>query len=132
MLVCKKCFYVFKQCTCKNKKSFECDELMVHIIKSLNLKGYKTEYCCSGHVYSENYDTSYIGTYILFNKLYKFKSIPKGFIQEDEDKPFELGAIRRTCLRFKRMKGLDKFDYETQINVIMNNIKLLTKWVNGL
>ena len=32
---------------------FECDELIAPVIRALNLKGYKTAFCCAGHAYSE-------------------------------------------------------------------------------
>jgi len=30
---------------------FECDELVAPVIRALNLKGYTTRFCCSGHAY---------------------------------------------------------------------------------
>ncbi len=33
------------------KESFECDDLIAPIIRALNLKGYKTAFCCAGHPY---------------------------------------------------------------------------------
>ena len=36
---------------------FECDEEMAGIIRILNQKGYRTRFCCSGHLYDEISDT---------------------------------------------------------------------------
>ena len=36
---------------------FECDEEMAGIIRLLNRKGYRTRFCCSGHLYDEISDT---------------------------------------------------------------------------
>lgn len=35
------------------KNSFECDDLIAPIIRTLNLKGYTTTFCCAGHPYIE-------------------------------------------------------------------------------
>ena len=35
-----------------SKNYFECDDLIAPAISLLNKKGYKTEFCCSGHPYS--------------------------------------------------------------------------------
>jgi hypothetical protein len=35
---------------------FECDELIAPVILKLNKLGYKTKYCCSGHVYETDVD----------------------------------------------------------------------------
>lgn len=35
------------------KNSFECDDIIAPIIRTLNLKGYKTRFCCAGHPYIE-------------------------------------------------------------------------------
>lgn len=41
----------------KNDESyFECDDNMAPIISILNKKGYKTAYCCEGHIgFADNY-----------------------------------------------------------------------------
>ena len=33
--------------------SFDCDELITPVILALNRKGYRTEHCCSGHLYGD-------------------------------------------------------------------------------
>lgn len=49
-------FEIFHQNSveCTDDVYFECDELIAPTIEVLNLKGYKTQYCCSGHPYKDN------------------------------------------------------------------------------
>jgi len=35
------------------ENSFECDDMIAPIIRTLNLKGYTTTFCCAGHPYIE-------------------------------------------------------------------------------
>lgn len=71
---------------------FECDELLAPIICILNRKGYKTKYCCSGHVNNDVYDKEEIGLVENNNSCYiafeedpktlinnKYFTVPKGF-----------------------------------------------------
>lgn len=64
---------------------FECDEFIAYTIMLLNIKGYKTNYCCAGHIYPErqrykgNEVLVYFNTYISFEDVYNFESIPDGF-----------------------------------------------------
>ena len=88
MKLCPTCFKDI--CNHKSEK-FECDELMVYPIQKLNKLGYKTEFCCSGHVtrseiYSDDGSTI-IGhqpdgehrthqMYIMFKETYVFSDYP--------------------------------------------------------
>ena len=65
---------------CSSYDMVEIDDLILPIIKILNQKGYKTEYCCSGHLTER--DTN---TYIVFDKNTIPKIIPKDFILENEE-----------------------------------------------
>lgn len=78
--LCLGCYEVYdqflcpetKRCpkSCCNGKVIELDELMIPIIMTLNHLGYKTEYCCSGHMDSVKfllYDTFEYGAYIKFD-----------------------------------------------------------------
>lgn len=65
------------------KPYFECDELFAPTICILNKKGYKTKYCCSGHIIDEkgiinhqSYHLIYNYAYIVFDKKYSFLNIP--------------------------------------------------------
>ena len=57
----------------------EVDELIILPIKLLNEKGYFTEFCCSGH-----YFKAIPNTYIKFQENYRFKTLPKNFVQDGE------------------------------------------------
>jgi hypothetical protein len=72
--LCPTCFQ--PQCKHKSEK-FECDDLMVYPIQKLNSLGYKTLFCCAGHIIEDDSPHPYnIQTYIMFDKLYKFNSVP--------------------------------------------------------
>lgn len=66
------------------------DELMIKPIVELNKKGYKTQFCCSGHDLRGPYDQN---GYILFDHGIKLPSAPEGW-------DIERDAIRnRMCIR---------------------------------
>ena len=95
---------------------FEVDEDIAEAISLLNKKGYKTMYCCSGHVkdpriyekwklkkdeiintpdthiiYEDNdfkevlRPWTFTSTYIMFDKDYEFKTLPKGFYLDSDN-----------------------------------------------
>ena len=61
MKYCNKCFKAVNECTCKQEYSFEIDYLIYPSIYELNRKGYKTIYCCSGHI-----NDNFLGFYVNF------------------------------------------------------------------
>lgn len=65
---CLECYTYSANEKCYNcgKPTFEIDDLMVPSIIELNKKGWKTNYCCSGHVYDY---TNNVGGYISFNMV---------------------------------------------------------------
>jgi len=65
---------------CGDMNVVEIDDLIMPIIKELNIKGYITRYCCSGHYYEDN-----TNTYISFDVNTVPEIIPKGFVLEDEE-----------------------------------------------
>ena len=85
------------------------DELMIKPIVSLNKKGYRTRYCCSGH---EMRDKHRGKGYVLFDENYKFSSLP----EEWEEDAF---ALRGTCIR-------------STTNDLALSMKNLNEWVDGL
>jgi hypothetical protein len=125
MLICRECFNI--HCMCKNKKKFECDELMLFPIKTLNQKGYRTDFCCSGHITDKK--LHFIRTYILFKEIYDFKK-PLGFLLENEKTPYYHGGTKRTCI--SKTTDIQEQDYEKQLKIIFKNIKILNKWVKEL
>ena len=90
--MCMNCFKMYalsRRIPCGNCGSnlVEIDELYIVIIKILNQKGYKTAYCCSGHIY-ENLPQSYI----LFSAGIKLPYLPQNYItvpeEYDNNEPF--------------------------------------------
>lgn len=67
MRVCNKCFEEY--CSCIDKEMIKIDKLMLDAIKILNQKGYKTVYCCSGHLEEGVLNKAYI----MFDKAYLFE-----------------------------------------------------------
>ena len=61
----------------------EIDDLLLPIIKLLNLKGYTSTYCCSGHSYEAN--NGGVDTYISFYRECFPDIIPEGFVAEDDE-----------------------------------------------
>lgn len=116
---------------------FECDELLAPIIRELNLKGYKTVFCCSGHVCNDIYDEKEIdecsnndNCYIAFadqisTLLVKGFVLPKGFKFEIPEWDVEECGYQ-TIIRRKFRLGSPRF---TQM---LNISKTLYKWVNEL
>lgn len=96
-----------------NAPLVEIDELIAPIISILNKKGYKTEYCCSGH-----FDRS--RTYIVFAEHYVniiVSNIPDGFeliegLEEDH-----------LCLGNK-LYEYEEFTKERLLSITDNIIKL--------
>jgi len=64
------------------------DENMIHIIRILNQKGYRTRGCCSDHLNKQLYPSN-VGTVsinkasyiiqVIFNDKYEFPFLPRGF-----------------------------------------------------
>ena len=61
----QKSYRLYKSIEDKNidEPLFECDELLAPTIQILNLFGYKTTYCCSGHLVDNEYDTNVLKDY---------------------------------------------------------------------
>ena len=132
-------FNIYKEITDIRIKGplFECDELMAPIIRELNLKGFKTVFCCSGHVCDDIYDEKEIGEcsnndncYIAFEDqistlILKGFKLPKGFKFEIPEWDIEECGYQ-TIIRRKFRLGTPRF---TQM---LNISKTLYKWVNEL
>lgn len=70
-------------------KVFKCDEEMLLPIQILNKKGYKTEFCCSGHAFKK-----LCSGYITFREELDDVSVPKGWHLDTNDKNFKNRTIR--------------------------------------
>ena len=73
---------------------FQCDDMIAETISLLNTKGYKTEFCCQGHISTSGYD--YVNNifhpeiivstpYITFSERYEFESLPEGWDPVDHE-----------------------------------------------
>ena len=93
----------------------EIDELMIPVIKTLNEKGYCTEYCCSGH-----YGDGYTNTYIKFNEWVELPAaLPDGFIYEERG-----NVIRKNYV--------DNLHPNQKYIEILNTTKDLIEWADNL
>lgn len=124
---------------------FECDELIAPVIRELNLKGYRTVFCCSGHVNDDIYycedigSTNNAGCYIaLYDQIstliVKGFTLPKGFKFEIPEWDLEECGYQ-TIIRRKFRFGTPRFIQ------MLNISKQIYKWaielpdasmVNGL
>ena len=115
---------------------FETDELFAPIISILNKKGYKTKFCCSGHIKPEsdiiycptytkihkNYD---IDSYIVFEEDIKLPSIPDGYKYDEKTD----GDLLPNCIR-KTFDNHKKVD--TILSEIINNTAVVLNWAKNL
>ena len=93
----------------------EIDELMIPVIKTLNEKGYCTEYCCSGH-----YGDDYTNTYIKFSEWVELpEELPDGFVYEERG-----NVIRKNYV--------DNLHPNQKYIEILNTTKDLIEWADNL
>ena len=93
----------------------EIDELMIPVIKTLNEKGYCTEYCCSGH-----YGDGYTNTYIKFSEWVELpEELPDGFVYEERG-----NVIRKNYV--------DNLHPNEKYIEILNTAKDLIEWADNL
>ena len=111
--ICPKCWKREKYCECENRSSIELDYNMVTIIKTLNLKGFRTEFCCGGHP-----DKQFTEIYIQFKEQYQFNSLPKDFIYKPNKKILTYQEVATTKPERQQL--------------IKSHIKILKDWVNLL
>ena len=109
--ICSKCWKREKYCKCAYGSYIELDYNMIYIIKTLNIKGFITVFCCGGH--SEKQFTE---IYIQFKNNFYFNSIPENFKYKKNKLYYqEIAATRQ----------------ERQA-LINHHIKILKDWVNLL
>ena len=93
----------------------EIDELMIPVIKTLNEKGYCTQYCCSGH-----YGDGYTNTYIKFSEWVELpEELPDGFVYEERG-----NVIRKNYV--------DNLHPNQKYIEILNTTKDLIEWADNL
>ena len=122
--LCKKCGAVYEKETkfcgdilCRGT-CFEIDENMIVPIMHLLNKGYKTLYCCSGHISSDS-----CGGYIAFALGKEPNTAPKGWTIDND----------KRCIRYlfpynKQGEANAKEKYKT----ILQKMTALNKWCEEL
>ena len=142
--LCSRCFK--HQCKHKAEK-FPCDELMVYPIQALNGLGYKTLYCCSGHMSWDNCiidipdpkdkdkrivkevpvpeeELKWLQTYIMFDRLYNFPDYPM---------TFNLGVnLHNKAFYLETQEIALQNNMKSRHNHILTSMKYLTDWVDKL
>ena len=95
---------------------FEVDENMIIPITVLTEKGYKTMYCCSGHI-----NRSSCGGYIAFVLGSEPKTVPKGWTMDDGNR----------CIRYSFPKK-HMTNEEEKYKIILQKMQSLNKWCMDL
>lgn len=93
----------------------ELDELIAPTIILLNLKGYYTKYCCSGHWYDDC-----LSPYIYFHEDFLPGSIPNGFTLDNPTS----STIRA---RYDENSEESKYDFVIRVNKELHNWALELK-----
>lgn len=119
--VCMKCLITYKEgkCFCRKCMSSleEIDTPMLDIIFDLNKKGYKTQYCCSGHP-----DQKIYSAYLIMNGIVNGLIAPNGFGLMTKDNKTTI-----TSLNVKNGKlKLSDIDIE---KLTRKNLSNLREWV---
>ena len=128
MFLCLNCFEVYSNEYRYDRRDYnfcpklgcdgevvEIDELMIPVIKTLNEKGYCTEYCCSGH-----YGDGYTNTYIKFSEWVELpEELPNGFVYEERG-----NVIRKNYV--------DNLHPNKKYIEILNTAKDLIEWADNL
>ena len=96
------------------------------IIKILNQKGYRTTYCCSGHIYEKLPQS-----YILFGEGIKLPSLPEGYVI-DYEAHTTLDSIKDiTEIRRDFYLSAYKNEVELQNDIIKSALAVL-EWAESL
>ncbi len=107
-------------------KAFICDKRIAQSIALLNKKGYKTLASCSGHYRIEWPTQKITMAYVLFDKKYKFDSIPNNFIEDESD---GRTLIFQNIDLYKNDKLKERPEFERELDYICQN---LNEWVNNI
>jgi len=104
------------------------DELMLPIIQELRVKGYRTLFCCSGHLGDP-------GIYIRFGENYDFGPVPKDFRFEHDTQPVRSGRSYQdgpVCLTLRAIKSKDLGCNIKMQRYILTRMMTLLTWVENL
>jgi hypothetical protein len=134
LFLCLKCFRVYNQKTikhkvCKNKNCngevVEIDELFIPVIAELNRKGYKTKYCCSGHIE----DT--FNSYIYFEDDIELPNLPDGYLFDKDAFPQVNWTMWETKNTIRRLFDENKNNFDLSKEILESTLKVM-KWVEEL
>ena len=121
---CMNCLTTYKEgktfCRKCLRKLDDIDTPMLDIIFQLNKKGYKTEFCCSGHPTSKLYSA-----YFVVSGIINGITVPDGFSLECEDH-------RTTITSLNIKKGKVKLSTVELEELAKKNLRNLRKWVEEL
>lgn len=71
----------------KKTEVFECDDLIANSIIELNMKGFSTEYSCSGHINNKTTrgNRIHFDTYVMFGRVPSIllKTIPTNWTEDE-------------------------------------------------
>lgn len=131
--LCSECFNVFRSenikientwaipcvLACCGGYMFEIDEEMIDPIRTLNMKGYATDFCCAGHAY----DGSGAGGYVSFNVDFvpNLESLPKGW--------YRCKYSLTPTIRYDFKK---ESCYTDRVKTVHKKIEALMKWSDEL
>lgn len=70
----------------KKTEVFECDDLIADSIIELNMKGFSTEFACSGHISNKTTKGNgiHFDTYVMFGRVASFllKTVPTNWVED--------------------------------------------------
>jgi hypothetical protein len=98
----------------------EIDDFMIPIIVNLWKKGYKTKYCCSGHM---NEFKDHFQCYIMFDQEVPLNDLPSGFKLDSERNIVEYVVEEKDWFNLSYIDKLDVLRYTNES---------LFKWTKGL
>ena len=107
-------------------KAFICDKRIAPSVALLNKKGYKTIASCSGHYRFEWNEQSKTVIYILFDKEYKFDSIPDGFEIVMTDGKTQIESYINLTIENKLR---NRIEFERELDI---KCQILNDWVEKL
>lgn len=134
MLLCLKCLKVYNQKTIKNDmcKAKDChgdvveiDELFIPVIAELNKKGYKTNYCCSGHIGEIS------NSYIYFIDEIVLPYLPNGYLYDQDMYPHVDWSKWKTKNTIRKQFDINKNLNELSKEIYRNAIEVL-EWAERL
>lgn len=112
--------YLIVTCPKCDGRVVEVDELMTPTIIELNKKGWKTTFCCSGHLYNNG---DKLGVYISFEGKVIPPNLPENFIAESngaiyhKTQKFNNSNRPNQLKRFQQLFNLNMELYEWSLNL---------------